>query len=105
MRYRRVKRDANHAEIVAALKGVGATVLDLAAVGGGCPDLLVGFKGRNTLLELKNPENAKVGGKAMQGTKDKQHTFRSEWQGLAFVVTRSADALDAIGASDRRLQA
>jgi hypothetical protein len=35
------KRDANQAAIVAAMRARGWLVLDLASVGGGCPDLLV----------------------------------------------------------------
>ena len=47
---RAAKIDSNHAEIVAALRGIGAYVMSLASVGGGCPDLLVGFRG-HTFLE------------------------------------------------------
>lgn len=116
MHYRRTNRDSNHKGIVTDLRAAGATVLDLAAVGGGCPDLLVGFKGRNTLMEVKRPGVAgKKRGARQAAINDRQQTFRSEWQGLAFVVTSSAEALAAIGAlelakvhalaSDRRLQA
>jgi len=48
------KRDANHAEIVKALRKSGVMVLDLGAVGNGCPDLLVGAQGRLTLIEIKD---------------------------------------------------
>lgn len=51
---RRGRRDGNHAEIVAALRSIGATVQDLADVGRGCPDILAGFRGRNVLLEVKD---------------------------------------------------
>ena len=40
------KTDANHADIVDALRRVGASVVSLASVGNGVPDLLVGFNGR-----------------------------------------------------------
>ena len=36
------KRDANHAQIVKRFRDIGASVLDLGAVGKGCPDILVG---------------------------------------------------------------
>ena len=49
------RRDANQAEIVKALESVGASVLDLADVGRGCPDLLVGYAGREWLIEVKMP--------------------------------------------------
>ena len=49
------KTDANQAEIVEALRGLGyCTVHSLHAVGGGVPDLLVGIGGRNYLVEVKD---------------------------------------------------
>ncbi len=45
--------DRNQPEIVAALRAAGATVEYLHAVGGGCPDLLVGYRGANYVLEVK----------------------------------------------------
>jgi hypothetical protein len=51
---RAAKVDRNQAEIVAALRAVGATVQPLHAVGAGCPDLLVGFRGVNYLMEVKD---------------------------------------------------
>jgi hypothetical protein len=47
--------DANQSAIVLRLKQFGASVQDLSAVGGGCVDLLVGFKGRCYALEVKAP--------------------------------------------------
>jgi hypothetical protein len=51
----RVKRDANHGDVVRALEAVGCTVVDLSMVGGGCPDLLVYRRstGLLRLLEIK----------------------------------------------------
>lgn len=51
---RRAKVDANHAEIVAALRQAGATVQSLAEIGDGCPDLLVGLAGKTVLIEVKD---------------------------------------------------
>lgn len=51
---RRGKVDANHAAIVAHLKALGCSVQSLASVGGGVPDLLVGRRGVNVLIELKD---------------------------------------------------
>ena len=48
------KVDSNQADIVAALRQCGATVQLLHQVGGGCPDLLVGFRGQNLLIEVKD---------------------------------------------------
>lgn len=48
--------DSNHREVVLALRAIGATVQSLASVGSGCPDLVVGYHGRNVLLEVKDGE-------------------------------------------------
>ena len=53
--YRRSKIDANQPDIVAALRKAGVSVLSLASVGDGCPDLLCSYLGRLTLLEVKTP--------------------------------------------------
>lgn len=53
------KVDRNQSEIVDALRKAGATVQPLHAVGKGCPDLLVGFRGQNILLEVKDWKAAK----------------------------------------------
>jgi len=49
------KVDANHSEIVRALRDTGAFVQSLADVGNGCPDLLVSFRGRWFVFEVKSP--------------------------------------------------
>ena len=55
MNYAR-RRDANHAAIVAALRQVGATVLDTSAIGvAGAPDAVIGFRGVAYFIEIKNP--------------------------------------------------
>lgn len=51
---RAARRDDNHPEIVAALRKAGCLVLDLGAVGNGCPDLLVHCAGVLTLIEVKD---------------------------------------------------
>ena len=44
---RQAKVDANQSDIVAGLRSIGATVQPLHAVGKGCPDLLIGYRGDN----------------------------------------------------------
>lgn len=51
---RAARVDANHAAIVAALRRIGCEVLDLSAVGAGCPDLLVLHRGKLQLIEVKD---------------------------------------------------
>jgi hypothetical protein len=51
------RRDANEPAVIEALRGVGATVIQLS----GCapvPDLLVGFQGRWYAVEVKSGQTA-----------------------------------------------
>lgn len=83
--------DRNQAEIVAALRAMGATVQPLHAVGQGCPDLLVGWRGRNVLLEVKD-------WKAMP-SKRKLTPAQVEWHGGwkgQVVVVENVDAALAV---------
>lgn len=82
------KCDANHSEIFAALRRAMCSVVDLAAVGGGCPDLLVGRGGVNYLLEIKHEKNDLT---------DSQELWFSRWRGRAIVVRTVDEALAAVG--------
>jgi len=86
------KTDANQASIMAALRQVGATVVDLSAVGRGVPDLLVGFRGQTYLLEVKN----KAGRNRLTADQD---VFLAWWHGVPpVIVYNENDALIAIDA-------
>ena len=52
------KTDANQAEIVKALRKLGCSVHSLHKVGQGVPDLLVGYRGVNYLVEVKAVKGA-----------------------------------------------
>lgn len=55
MARRAAKIDANHADIVRALRAAGCSVQSLAAIGQGCPDILVGRAySKWWLMELKD---------------------------------------------------
>ena len=83
-----VRRDRNEAEIVQALRAVGASVTRLSERG--CPDLLCGYKGDITLLEVKEP------GKSLTQA---QLDWFWQWEGDGPVVVTTVDqALQAIGA-------
>ena len=89
----RAKRtDANQSAIITILRQVGATVVDLSAVGKGVPDLLVGHRGVTYLLEVKNV-------KGKNKTTPDQDIFYAWWRGGPVHIVRTADeALAAIGA-------
>tara|TARA_Y100000310_G_scaffold244388_1_gene249135 strand:+ start:246 stop:566 length:321 start_codon:yes stop_codon:yes gene_type:complete len=91
------RTDSNHSAIVAQLRAVGATVVSLAAVGGACPDLLVGFRARTYLLEVKPPLGPR-GGRSSSKRSEGQRRFALAWRGGPVVTVRSpVEALDAIG--------
>jgi len=48
------KTDANQGQLVEFLRTIGAQVQSLASVGGGVPDLLVAFRGRWYVIEIKD---------------------------------------------------
>jgi hypothetical protein len=90
----RIKSDGPTKKIVKALREVGASVEYFKARTGrgnrGRPDLLVGFNGRNFLLEVKDPGSGRLS--------EDQVLFHSNWQGAKIeVVTSETEALIAIG--------
>jgi Holliday junction resolvase len=89
---RSARVDANHAQIVAGLRQMGCSVLSLAPIGRGCPDMLVGWRGVNLLIEVKD------GGKApsrRELTPD-EIEFLTGWNGTAVVVKTLQEAIDMV---------
>ena len=85
--------DANQGVIVAALRGVGASVAITSGAGDGLPDLIVGFRGETYLLEVKDSEKVPS---AKRLTPAEQH-FVDNWRGRPVVIVETvADALRAI---------
>ena len=84
---RRGNVDSNHREIVRALEGIGATVTSLADLGEGVPDLLVGFRRRNRLIEIKDGRKAPSRRKARPCQED----FAATWNGEPVCLVRSPE--------------
>jgi hypothetical protein len=90
---RAAKVDRNHAEIAQALRQVGCTVLSLAAVGRGCPDLAVSRRDLgNLFVEIKD---GKQPPSKQRLTKAEQEFFDT-WPGPAVVVRSVDEALAAL---------
>ena len=81
--------DTNQAEITEALRKHGATVQDLSGVGKGCPDKLVGWRGRNYLMEIKDGKKPP----SRRALSHDQVIWLNTWEGSAHVVTSVEDAL------------
>lgn len=52
------RKDANHPEIVAALRKIGVFVVDLAGAADGIPDLLCGWHGTWKVVEVKDGQKS-----------------------------------------------
>lgn len=72
------RTDTNQAEIIKALRKMGASVVDIHEVGNGCPDIAVGFRGRDYLVEIKNEQRYTL-------TKD-QIKFHKSWNGSITIL-------------------
>ena len=86
---RAAKVDRNQGDIVTDLRAAGATVESLATLGKGRPDLLVGYRGVNWLLEVK-VDKGKL-------TPD-QEAWHPTWRGQVAIVRSADEALRVIGA-------
>lgn len=82
------KVDANQAEIVKALRQVGMSVLSLAPMGKGCPDLLVADDDSYFLIEVKGPKGKLT---------DDQVAFIADWRGVVHIARTVDEALNIVG--------
>jgi len=94
---RAARTDFNQTEIVKALREAGCSVQSLAAIGKGCPDLLVADKyGTLYLFEVK--DGAKSASRRQ--LTDDQVLWHQAWCGPVYVVTSLAEALTLV--ADKR---
>ncbi len=94
---RAARTDENQTDIVKALRALCGpdAVESLAAVGKGVPDLLVGFQGRNILLEVKRPLGPRGGKDGRKLTPD-QVIWHANWRGQVAVVRSVDEAVKAV---------
>jgi hypothetical protein len=94
---RLVRRDANHQQVVDALRAAGCSVWDAAGVGGGFPDLVVGrvVAGRPVtyLLEVKDGTLSP----SRRALNDLELAWHGQHLGHVAVVLSVDDALRAVG--------
>ena len=89
---RAARVDDNQRRIVSALRQIGATVFVTSSLGGGFPDLVVGYRGKNFLLEIKDGE--KIPSKRRL-TRDEE-AFILSWNGSVDVVKSVDEAILAV---------
>jgi hypothetical protein len=92
--------DANQGAIVEALRAAGYSVQSLAAVGGGVPDLLVGVRGVNLLLEVKDGSKRP----SRRRLNPAQERWHAAWRGQVAIVFGPEDALGVVELGTARLQ-
>jgi len=93
------KIDDNQHEIIAALRKIGCSVISLANVGGGCPDILVGCRGINYLIEIK--DSAKVPSK--QRLTPDQVEFHRKWDGQINICTTVDEAIALVNTQKKAI--
>jgi len=79
--------DANHGEIVAAFRKAGCSVVSLAMVGSGCPDLLIGWRDRTILVEIKT-ETGEL--------RESQKKWNASWVGDRPCLVRSLEDVEKV---------
>ena len=82
------RRDANHRDVGDHLRELGWSVLDLAGLGDGCPDYVVGKTGFAALVEVK--DGAKPPSKRKL-TADEQRV-KDNWDGPYIIALSGEDA-------------
>lgn len=87
------KVDSNQRAIVQALRACGATVAVTSQLGAGYPDLTVGWRGLNYLMEVKPSVGAKL--------TEPEAVFHAAWRGQVHVVTSVDEALALVGCGRR----
>ena len=85
------KPDLNHGEIRDGLRAIigKQCVRDTKDVGGGLPDLMVGFQGVNYFLENKTNEKSTL--------TPAEEKFHSTWEGQIDIVHSLDEAMKVIG--------
>ena len=78
--------DANQPEIVKALRGIGATILHTHQLKN-CFDLLVGYRGKTYLMEIKDPAQPPSKRELTEG----EAKFRETWRGSPYHVVHTAE--------------
>ena len=85
--------DANQPEIVKGLRRAGASVLVVSNLKN-CFDILVGFRGVNYIMEIKDGDKPPSRRELTEGEKD----FKRKWKGGEYhIVLNLEQALKVIG--------
>ena len=87
------RTDSNHAEIIKALRKIpNLSVFSTHEVGKGFPDIVIGYKGINYLIEIKD------GNKPPSARKltDSEAKFHQDWRGQIKIVNNLDEVLNLL---------
>ena len=87
------KKDDNQPDIERGLRELGISFADTSALGRGFPDLVIGYRRRNFLIEIK--DGAKV--PSARRLTPAEEEFRDGWGGQYSVCKNLKEVLDIIG--------
>ena len=90
---RAAKVDGNQSEIVRYLRAMGASVYPTHVVGGGFPDIVVGYRGVNYLFEIKDPSQPP----SRRKLTPEELAFHDGWGGQVAVVETVEDCVRVMG--------
>lgn len=93
---RAARLDDNHPEIVAAFKKLGCSVLDIHGLKN-CGDLVVSRNMKTAIVEIKDGRKNLAARKLTKG----EEKFRTEWQGLYFLVEDLSDVIALVRALEK----
>jgi hypothetical protein len=82
-------KDGNHAALRTLWRSVGGSWLDITPIEGGEPDALVGWRGQDRLVEIKNPD----GSPSKRRPRAEQLAWHRAWKGRPVAVVLCFDDL------------
>lgn len=90
---RAARTDSNQKAIVDAIRKTGASVEVTSSVGNGFPDIVVGFRNKNYLFEIKDPSKPP----SQRDLTPDQRVWHNLWYGNVKVIHTVDDALKEMG--------
>lgn len=84
--------DANQPEIDSAFEKLGCSVAKISSMGDGIPDRIIGIRGVNLLVEVKDGKKPP----SKRKLTEQQEKFHSEWKGSVNIVKSVDDAINLI---------
>ena len=79
--------DSNQPDIVKSFRKLGCSVQHTHMVGDGCPDIVVGFQGKNYMIEIKDGDKSP----SKRRLTDDEQKWHDEWKGSVHIIESISD--------------